>query len=149
MWHGHSRNLVFFQTVKSDASWNMWHLCHLQNCNVILDYFVKCPCSVSVWQCHYNPFICNNSNNNNNNLYGLNTAFSALMLSVGWQEGHPACKNWVVRYWHGYLSGARCNWFAYSPADATATSSSLSPVKSRMVYLSGVGLPRLSCKKGR
>ena len=21
-------------------------------------------------------------------------------LLVGWQEGHPACKNWVVRYWH-------------------------------------------------
>ena len=24
------------------------------------------------------------------------------------QEGHPACKNWVVSYWHGYLSEARC-----------------------------------------
>ena len=34
--------------------------------------------------------------------------FSALTLLVGRQEGHPACKNWVVRYWHGYLSGARC-----------------------------------------
>jgi len=30
------------------------------------------------------------------------------------------------------------------PADATATSSSLAPVKSRMVYLSGAGLPRWS-----
>ena len=30
---------------------------------------------------------------------------------AGWQEGHPVCKNWVVRYWHGYLSGARCKWF--------------------------------------
>jgi len=29
-------------------------------------------------------------------------AFSALTLLVGRQEGHPACKNWVVRYWHGY-----------------------------------------------
>ena len=35
-------------------------------------------------------------------------AFSALTLLVGWQEGHPACKNWVVRCWLGYLSGARC-----------------------------------------
>jgi len=57
-------------------------------------------------------------------------AFSALMLLVGQQEGHPTCKNWVVRYWHGYLSGARCKWFAYGPADATATPSSLAPVKS-------------------
>jgi len=24
--------------------------------------------------------------------------FAALMLLVGQQEGHPACKNWVVRY---------------------------------------------------
>jgi len=33
---------------------------------------------------------------------------------------------------------------AYSPADAIATPSSLAPVKSRMVYLSGASLPRLS-----
>ena len=52
----------------------------------------------------------------------------ALTLLVGQQEGHPACKNWVVRYWHGYLSGARCKWFAYyGPADAIATPSSLAP----------------------
>ena len=46
--------------------------------------------------------------------------FSALTLLVGRQEGHPACKNWAVRYWRGYLSGARCR-LAYVPADATAT----------------------------
>jgi len=45
---------------------------------------------------------------------------SALMLLVWWQEGHPACKNLVVGFWHGYLSGARCR-FAYGSADATAT----------------------------
>ena len=43
-----------------------------------------------------------------NNLF----AFSALMLLVGRQEGHPACKklewSWVVGYWHGYLYGAKC-----------------------------------------
>ena len=48
-------------------------------------------------------------------------AFSALTLLVGQQEVHPSCKKWVVRYWHGYLSGSRCKWFAYGPADATAT----------------------------
>jgi len=47
-------------------------------------------------------------------------AFSALTLLVGRQEGHPACKNRVVGYWHSYLSGARCR-HAYGPADATAT----------------------------
>ena len=77
------------------------------------------------------------------------TAFSTLTPLVGRQEGHPACKNWVVRYWRGYLSGARCKWFAYGPADATATPSSLALVKSIIVYPSGAGLPRLSWKKGR
>jgi len=81
-------------------------------------------------------------------VYVLFHVFSAVMLLIWWQEGHPACKNWVVRYWHGYLSGVRCKWFAYGSADATATPSSLAPVKSRMVYLSHAGLPRLSWKKG-
>jgi len=40
-------------------------------------------------------------------------------------------KNGVVRCWHGYLSGARCKWFAYGPADATATPSSLASLISR------------------
>ena len=47
--------------------------------------------------------------------------FSALMLLVGRQEGHPACKkNWAVGCWHGYLSGASYR-LAYGPADANAT----------------------------
>ena len=41
--------------------------------------------------------------------YGF-AVFSALTLLVGRQEGHPACKNWVVRYWRGCLSGASCRW---------------------------------------
>jgi len=72
---------------------------------------------------------------------------SALMLLVGRQEGHPACKNGVVRYWGGYLSGARCKWFPYGPSDATTTPLSLAAVKSRMVYLSCAGVPKLSWKK--
>jgi len=28
---------------------------------------------------------------------------------------------WLMRCWHGYLSGARCKWFACSPSYATAT----------------------------
>jgi len=47
-------------------------------------------------------------------------AFSALTLLDGWQEGHPACKNWVVGYRRGYLSGVRCR-FTYGLADTTAT----------------------------
>ena len=82
--------------------------------------------------------------------YFLLCAFSALTLLVVPQEGHPACKKYVVmRCWRGYLSGARCKWFAYGSADATATPSSLSSAKSRMIYPSDASLPRLSWKKGR
>ena len=68
-------------------------------------------------------------------------AFSALTLLVGRQEGHPACKNRVVGYWHGYLSGARCR-LAYGPADATATHCLLLQQNPDWFYLSGTGLPR-------
>ena len=76
-------------------------------------------------------------------------AFSASTLLVGRQEGHPACKKYgVMRCWCGYLSGARCKWFSYGSADATATPLSLASAKSRMVCPSGTSLPRLSWKKG-
>jgi len=47
-----------------------------------------------------------------------------LTLLVGRQEEHPACKL-TDECWCGYLSEARCKWFAYGPSDATATASSL------------------------
>jgi len=50
----------------------------------------------------------------------LLVCIQCLTLLVGHQEEHLACKNWVMRFWHGYLSGTRCKWFAYGPADATA-----------------------------
>jgi len=52
-------------------------------------------------------------------LINIHIAFSAMMLLVGQQEGHPACKNWVVGCWCGYVSGSRCR-FAYGWADAIA-----------------------------
>jgi len=46
-------------------------------------------------------------------------------------------KNWVIRCWHGYLSGARCKWSAYGPADGTATPSSLASLKCVVPAYSG------------
>ena len=66
--------------------------------------------------------------------------FSALTLLVGRQEGHPACKNRVVRGWFGCLSGARCR-LAYGPADATATRCLLLQWNPDWFYLSGTGSP--------
>jgi len=57
-------------------------------------------------------------------------AFSALTLLVGRQEGHPACKNWVVGCWRGYLSGAS-TW----PSWCHCHSLSLASVKSTFVLL--------------
>jgi len=59
-------------------------------------------------------------------------AFSALKLLFGQQEEHLPHKNWVMRCWCGYLSGAKCKWFSYGQANATATTS-LALLKSRMV----------------
>jgi len=36
--------------------------------------------------------------------------------------------------WCGYLSAAKCKQFAYGPADATATPSSLASLKSRIGF---------------
>jgi len=33
-------------------------------------------------------------------MYSLYSAFTDLTLLVGQQEGHPACKNWVMRCRH-------------------------------------------------
>ena len=78
-------------------------------------------------------------------------AFSVLTLLVGRQEEHPACKNWVMRCWCGYLSGARCKLFAHGPADATASQNRttlLPHLNPDWFYLSSTGLPRLSRKRG-
>jgi len=39
---------------------------------------------------------------------------------LGSRKGIQPVKNWVVGYWHGYVSGSECR-FVYGPADATAT----------------------------
>jgi len=61
-------------------------------------------------------------------------AFGALTLLVGHQKSIRPVKYWVIRWCCGYLSGVRCKWFAYGPADATVTPSSLASLKSRMVW---------------
>ena len=56
-------------------------------------------------------------------LSGCVFAFIALTLLVERQKQHSACKNWMMRYQCGYMSGARCRLFAYGPADAVALAS--------------------------
>jgi len=77
---------------------------------------------------------------------------SVLLPSVLWhcwlgvRKSIRPVKNWVMGYWRGYLSGVWCKWFAWS-SWCHCHPSSLASVKSRMVYLSGAGLPRCPGKK--
>jgi len=79
--------------------------------------------------------------------YLLTLAFSALMLLVGWQEGHPACKK--TEWWGAGM--VICLWQAADlhmaqlmPLLLTVSCSS----KSRLLYLSGTGSPGWSWTKG-
>ena len=74
-------------------------------------------------------------------------AFSALTLLVEWQEEHLVCKNWVMRCWFGYLSGAKCKWFACGPLMPLPFHHLLLHWNPEWFCLSGTGLPRLSWKK--
>jgi len=56
-------------------------------------------------------------------------AFSALTVV---RNSIWPVKNAVMRCWHGYLSGAKCKWFACGPSDATTTPSSPASSKSRI-----------------
>ena len=67
-------------------------------------------------------------------------AFSALMLLVGRQEGHPACKKLSGEVLVWYLSGARCR-LAYGPAEATATHCLLLQLNPDWFFLFGTGSP--------
>jgi len=76
--------------------------------------------------------------------YLQNKVTSLQIESSCWAAGRASGLNWVLGYWHGYLSAARCEWFAWCHCHPIISCSS----KIRMVYLSGAGLPRLSWKKG-
>jgi len=67
------------------------------------------------------------------NLWSLSRcAFGALTLLTGHWKEHPVCKNWLMRCWCGYLSGARCRLYAYGPADATA---SQNPIITHLIWI--------------
>ena len=74
------------------------------------------------WPCTINKLTYQHNCDNNQNYHFsfLFSAFSALTLLAGPQQGHPASKKLGVGCWGGGLSGARCR-LAYVPADATAT----------------------------
>ena len=74
----------------------------------------------------------------------------ALILLIGRQKERPACKNWVMRCWCGYLSWARFRLFAYGSANATASLRPYNPLchlNSGCFYLSGIRLPRVVLEK--
>ena len=66
---------------------------------------------------------------------------------LGGRKGIRPVKNWVVRCWHSYQSGARWR-LAYGPADATATHRLFASVKFRLVLPLWYRLTRVVADKG-
>ena len=81
------------------------------------------------------------------NWQGSVTAFSALTLLVGWQEGHPACKNLsggVLAWLFVWCEVHTCIW----PSWCHCYSLSLASVKSRFVLPFWYRLTRVVPDKG-
>jgi len=78
--------------------------------------------------------------------FQLRVAFSALTLLVGWQEGHPACKN-MWRWWRWALVSLD----GVAPSQLVDVSASVNlPLPHEVQkFSSGTGSPRWSRKKGR
>jgi len=66
-------------------------------------------------------------------------AFGALTLLVGWQEGHPACKNWVVGAGMVICMGLGAD--LHMAHLMPLRSLSVAPVNPDWFYLSGTGSP--------
>ena len=70
----HFRHRTIPELISSVHTSRMW----------LLDYFIKCPCGVLTWQCHYNPCICNNNTSN--------TGATSILTVVSywtWVSGFP------------------------------------------------------------
>jgi len=128
-----------------------WHLCFMWNCVKFTWTSVTNMISEPYQRHDFKHILCSHRDNRLlwdkkcsdfcwlNSYYKIFTYSYTLYClqcfdAVGWaSEEHPACKNWLMRCWHGYLSGARCKWYAYGQADATSTRLSLASLKFRMV----------------
>ena len=139
MWYAFYCTYRFLRGVAMSLSSTWFHFMYLSCCwwagtqtESLLVCTAKCII-VLVWYRWMNHlkmsflFRCLNFNNLSN------SAFSALTLLVGRQEGHPACKNIrVVGCWCGCLSGAGCR-LALWPSWCRCHPLSFASVKSRLV----------------
>jgi len=88
-------------------------------------------------------YVCSSAMRPNNNKHGVcTTHILCSIYSFIYNMYRGSCwlgirrSIWPVKKFRcccDYLSGARCKWFAYGSADATATLSSLTSLKSRLV----------------
>jgi len=87
----------------------------------------------SVWPCVCSPVI-------GSRVVSVLEMFSVLWRCwLGGMKGIRSVKNWALRCWHGYLSGARCR-LAYGPVmPLPLTVSCFSKIQIGFTYLSGTG----------
>ena len=122
------------------VSWRSWQSNASRPCSRLCSQDQCWPTSSGPWR------ICYQHQQQQTFRCTIITSINTTMPSVLWH-----CKNWVMRRWHSYLSGARCRLFAHGPADATAIWRAhhlLPHVNPGWFYLPGTGLPRLSWKRG-
>ena len=148
----------FIKTVVKYSSCKMWNQTNIViwwlvtvavlRCGTLplVDFIFVCfvcytsSCFFSVWNAEilvFSPY-----------LDVMETAFSALMLLFGWQEGHPACKklSGVVLAWLSVWSKVQtCIW----PSWCHCHSLSLASQKSRLVLPFWYWLTRVVLEKGR
>jgi len=100
--------------------WYVWHTLLYLSVSRVTHWFSALVLEQSSWSHLATLHSQRGSINTQTAFFFLLFAFSALMLLVGRQDWHPACKKLSGGCWCCYLSGARCR-LAYSPAVATAT----------------------------
>jgi len=107
--HTALKELIGNHMLNFDFSWSVNWLLYNRHCSIIADStvlisFATCWQTTSLFKTPYRPV-------------ALCTVCVWCSLWV-WESIQPV-KNWEMTCWRGCLSGARCKWFAYDPADAT------------------------------
>jgi len=94
---------------------------HAYISKIQLTYFkswMVTQCSGSMTGSHLSS---SNGNTTTNHALALSCWLVNIHCWSGARKSIRPVKNWAMRCWRGYLSAARCKWFPYGPADATAT----------------------------
>ena len=135
-------------TEARDSEWQWYELGHMQVCTSLQtdNHASTPPLSFFTGRMPFLP-----PNQQCQSTGGIFTVCKYCSNNAFKQQEHPACKNWMMKCWCCYLSGMRCTLFALSSCwcHCIPEPHHLPPhLNPDWFYRSGVGLPRLSWKRG-